>query len=97
MLGPGEAPPAGVALDSGASAGTALVARLNSADLGSDPQSFLSIGSRAIFAASDKFGRVAVFATDGWVVGLLALLLLPVAGFILMQRSAVPESHRGDA
>jgi uncharacterized membrane protein YbaN (DUF454 family) len=38
-----------------------------------------------------------VFATDGWVVGLAALVLIPVAGFILMQRGAVPEATtRGD-
>ncbi len=38
-----------------------------------------------------------VFATDGWVVGILALMLLPVACFVLMQRSAIPETNRGDA
>lgn len=48
------------------------------------------------FMAVGLLLAAAVFATDGWAVGILALILLPVAGFILMQRSAVPEASRGD-
>lgn len=38
----------------------------------------------------------AVFATDGVAVGIVAAILLPVAAFILLQRSAVPASRRSN-
>jgi uncharacterized membrane protein YbaN (DUF454 family) len=57
------------------------------------------ISTRAKAAAVGLMGgglvlAATVFATDGWVVGLAALVLLPVAGFILMQRGAVPAPSR---
>ncbi|MEO2090556.1 MAG: hypothetical protein ABGY75_13810, partial [Gemmataceae bacterium] len=49
----------------GTPAGTAMVTRLNPTDLGSDPQSFLAVGSRVLFTATDGHGAYAVYATDG--------------------------------
>jgi ELWxxDGT repeat protein len=49
----------------GTAAGTALLARLNPTDLGSDPQSFLTIGTRVLFTATDGHGAYSVYATDG--------------------------------
>ncbi len=49
----------------GTAAGTNLLNRLNTTDLGSDPQSFLTLGSRVLFTATDGHGAYSVFATDG--------------------------------